>query len=146
MRQPPCFWGGRHLPSCCTQAVFSVRSQVAKAYQHGRDQSFPREWERAHRMQALARPQAVVFLAWAKYLSGLLPLQHFQKRSLDWCLVLACQGFMPHQGTIRLDWISQIRGSILVSQATPSMLWLAVHSSLAHVSCMRYCTYTLRVP
>lgn len=39
--------------------------------------------ERDHGAQALGSLQALVFQAWAKYLSGLLPLQHFQKRSLD---------------------------------------------------------------
>lgn len=96
------FWGSRQLlHSGCVQhgKILALRwpkptSMAETSPSLGK--------ERDHGAEALGSPQALGFLAWVKYLSGLLPLQHFQKRSLE-CLVLACPGFMPHQETIRLD-------------------------------------------
>lgn len=55
--------------------MFSVSSQTAKPYKHGRDQSLLAK-EKAHWAEALGSLQALDLLAWAKYLP-LVPIRGF---------------------------------------------------------------------
>lgn len=55
--------------------MFSVRSQMAKAYKHGRDHPSLGK-ERDHGAQSLGSPQALVLLARANYMP-LVPVQVF---------------------------------------------------------------------
>lgn len=98
-------------------------------------------------------------LARAKYLP-LVPVQGFLSWSCTtkgvssretwagawWYLARAsCHTGGPSDWTCpALSWISQIKASIAVPQATPSTPRFRVPSSLAHVSWIRYCAYTLK--